>query len=151
MAKKKHKRRQFPPKRFYLYINDDGTQYLPEGVTPFAELAEDALPEDVAEFWVDVRVLTGQYSINSSKAATDMVIKAQMSGKSAESAASAAQDLAYQEMFQALVGWSLEDDNDNPIPINGQTLAELEPGWLYDAINEAYQTVNSLSKNWRSG
>lgn len=149
MPKKRFKKQTYPPKQFYLYIQEDGSQYLAEGIESFAEISEDSLPVDVTEFTFEIKVLTGSYSINSAKYAADMAIRAQMQGRNMESAASATQELMQQEMIQAIASWSLVDDDEKPVPISLAAVAELQPGWIYTAIEEAYQRVNSLNRHFR--
>ncbi len=153
MPKRPHKKQTYPPKQCFAYINDDGSQYLPEGQPQFAEIPEDQLPGDVSEFWVSIRVLPASYSINSQNAISTRMMEAQIGGRDANaSAATASQEQTFQQLMMALDGggWSLVGDNEEPIPISREALEALEPGWLYDFINAAYSSVNGMSKNWQT-
>ena len=149
MPKKKHKRHAFPPKRFYLYVKDEGTQYLSEDINVFDEIPEDKLPEDVSEFWFDIHVLTGAHGINSLRHATNLMMKSQMRSGNQEAAANATQEIMFHEMILAIAGWSFVDENDQAIPVSMDALNAISPKWIYHAIEEGHRRVNSLMDSFR--
>lgn len=155
MPKKRHRRRKFETRRCYAYINEDGSQFFPDksGYGRFDEIADEDIPEDVEveEFWVDIRVLPAQYTMNSEQAVTNAAIEAQMKGKGSDGAAAKASlDVTFQQMMMAIAAWSLEDEEGKPVECNRDALESLQPAWLYEFIQQAYGRVNNLSKNWQT-
>ena len=148
MPKKRKRKRTIPPKNFFVYHDETGTEYLHPDFEPFAEIPESDLPENVEEFSFAIRVHTGAIHINAVKHATTQAMSAELGGNPAK-AAEASQELMIQEMIMAIESWSLEDEDGNPIAPSLQALNELQPGWLYTAIETAYQRVNSLSARFR--
>lgn len=135
------KRRNYPAKKFFLYVACDGSQYLPEDTKIFDELTD--VPDEIDCFEFGIQVLPASFAINASHALTEMMIAAQNAGNASQSSAAKSNELALLELTSAIGYWNLVDENAKPVPITVENIKDLEPGWMYSAIQRANDMVNS--------
>lgn len=140
--------KQYPPVRHYVYINPNGSHYLPPDAELFQPLEE--LPEGVEQFWFDLRV----QSAGENKA---MLLELQRRlqvvkiGHLSDTergirSAEINREVERAHLAGLIADWDLEDANGNKIPPSLEAFDALEPVWLQTLILQAHVDLN-LSKN----
>lgn len=154
MARKRKRRKGgYPPKEFYLYVNEDGSQHLPDGIDQYQQITE--IPEDVDEFYFKLRIQIAADAVNATTSVNALMFALQDDSRLSDDAkarknADESMKLTLATLVNVISEWNEVDENDKPVPITVESLLTLEPRWLFEAIVGANTRLNT-GKNWNRG
>lgn len=139
----------FPDRKFWLYINADGSQYTDENHEIYDAIPEGHLPDGVEPFSFTIRTLSGSDSLNAASHASEAFFNAQLNraerrrlGRGNADAQSNF-DQRLIQMISAIVEWDVIGENGQMVQPSADALRQLRPGWIFEHIQIAHGLVNS--------
>lgn len=127
----------YPARKFYVYVDAAGSHYLPSDAIDLEQLAD--IPEDVSCFEFSIQMLPAKASIHSQAVLQQMALE-QQSGR-VRARTQDVNEFLFRDIVASLQ-WNLVDTSGVPVPVNLETLSDLQPGWLLEKIAEGHVRVN---------
>ena len=150
-------------KTVYLYVSNDGTQFVDEKLAKNKEkIQDDQMPEGIEEFFFTVKTVDAKssslgvdaslrYYLDSRREDDNIQARRvrQVESKQAQAELLPQTETEFSVVAASLVDWNLEDGNGNKLPMSVETLKMLQPGWLYLYIKDAFDDLNQVTPELR--